>query len=100
MDIDSPELDAVHQWRMEELKRRQEMEQQLASLEAQVRQHLTKEALQRFANIEVAYPEKASRLVVALAQVISSGRVPVDDETLKGMLRQMDKKRDFRIIRK
>ena len=56
-----------------------EARQQLDAVEEAVKAHMTKEALQRYSTVKLAHPEKATQLLIAIAQAIDAGR-------LKGML--------------
>lgn len=82
----------------EELQARQELEQ----LEQAVKQHMSKEALERYGNIKSASNDRALQLLLVLGQLLQSGRIKqVDDNTLKQILLQItSQKRDFKIKRK
>lgn len=69
-----------------------------AQVEQLVKQHLTKEAIQRYGNIKAAYPQKAMQVVAVLAQAIQEGQVSVvDDKMLKSLLEKMQTKVEFNI---
>ena len=107
------ELDAIRKKKLEELQRLQQerfqqqaqeemqVQQQIAQLEAIVRQALTKDALVRYGNIKAAHPEKAVQILVILAQAIQSGHIQkIDDNTFKEILRKITpKQRDIKIKR-
>jgi programmed cell death protein 5 len=104
------ELDEIRKRKLEELQQRQgeqnsqemQAKQELAQIEAVVKQHMTKDALQRFGNIKSADHEKAMQLCIVIAQLLQQGRLAtVDDAILKQILVQLaPKKRDFTITRK
>jgi programmed cell death protein 5 len=70
-----------------------------------MRKVLTPEARLRLNNIKMVKPEFAQQVEVQLLQIAQTGRVrlPIDDETLKKLLTQIQSqqsKRDIRIRRK
>ncbi len=79
----------------------EQLKRQIEQLEMIVRQALTKEALQRYGNLKVAFPDRAVQLLVILAQTIQSGQInKIDDNTLKEILKKLSpKKRDVKIKR-
>ncbi|MBI2130589.1 hypothetical protein HYU10_02355, partial [Candidatus Woesearchaeota archaeon] len=77
-----------------------QMQQQIAQMEAIVKQHLSKDAVIRYGGIKAADPEKAVQILLILLQLIQSGRITekVDDQAFKKLLMQMaPKKREIRI---
>lgn len=76
-------------------------QQQLRQIEAVVRQRMTKEALSRFSNIKAADPDKASQIMVLLAQLLQTGRLTmIDDNILKDILTRISgRKREMKIRR-
>jgi programmed cell death protein 5 len=77
-----------------------QLQQQIQQLEHVVRQHFTKEALQRYGNLKAAHPEKAVKVLVVLGQLIQSGKITekINDNQLKELLKQIEpKKQDFNI---
>ena len=106
-------LDELKAKRMAELQQQQQqgnaqmqqemaLQQQMEQLEALVKQHLSKQALERYGNLKVAHPETTMQLTVVLARLIQEGRVKeVSDAQLKELLIQIiPKKRDIKIVRK
>ena len=86
---------------LEQYKEQQRLEQQIAQLEAGIRQRLTKDAYMRYANIRAANPDLATRVLVALAQHIEKNNIQqIDDEQFKSMLRHLTQKKDIRIRRR
>jgi programmed cell death protein 5 len=79
----------------------QQLQQQIAQLEAIVKQTFTKEALERYGNLKAAFPEKAVQLLVILTQAIQSGQISkIDDQALKEILKKITpEKKDFKIRR-
>jgi programmed cell death protein 5 len=96
------ELERIRQQRMLEIQAQQEAE---AKKEALLRQILTPEARQRLARVRMVRPDFGAQLELQLLQVAQSGRVslPIDDETLKRLLTQVQSrqsKRDIKITRR
>jgi DNA-binding TFAR19-related protein (PDSD5 family) len=62
-------------------------------LERKVKQHLSKEAISRFGNVKIAYPELALKVIMVLAQAIESGQLKetINDEGLKSLLMEMQR---------
>ncbi|MBU0536540.1 MAG: hypothetical protein KKE20_06245 [Nanoarchaeota archaeon] len=79
-----------------------QMNQQVEQLENAIKTRLTKEALQRYGNIKAADPEKATQVLLVLAQIIQSGRMStIDDQQFKRILAMMSQgKKDIKIVRK
>ena len=100
------ELEALRNKRLEQLQRQQqeqqEFQQQVETLEAYVKQHLTKPALSRYGNLKSAHPEKAVQVLTVLAQILQSGQLKnIDDEQLKDILHRMQPpKKEFKITRR
>lgn len=94
------ELEEIRKRRLQELmeKKQQELneqaqiEQQLQQIENVIKGKFTKEALQRYSNIKIAYPEKRAQLLLILAQVHEQID-KIDDEQLKEILKRMEPKR-------
>jgi programmed cell death protein 5 len=92
----------AQQQQQEELQRaQQEAERQKQEL---MRKVLTPEARLRLNNIKMVRPEFAQQVELQLLQIAQTGRVrlPIDDETLKKLLAQIQSqqsKRDIRIRR-
>lgn len=96
------ELQAQQQQQEEFQMARQEAE---AQKEALMRQILTHEARQRLARVRMVRPDFAAQLELQLIQVAQSGRVaiPIDDDTLKRLLAQLQaqqSKREIKITRR
>ncbi len=74
--------------------RRAEEERRLfeARKEAYLRTILTPEARQRLNNLKLVRPELVEKLEIQLIQLAQSGQIktPIDDETLKEILRNID----------
>ena len=103
------ELEEIRKRKVEELKKQQlyqmqeeqQIQQQVQQLEEIAKQVLTKEALERYGNLKIAYPDRAVQLLVILAQAIQSGQVTkIDDDMLKEILKKLTpKKKEFKIKR-
>lgn len=78
----------------EEARRQRELERQAA-----LRIILTPEARQRLANLRLVKPEFVVQIEEQLIQLANFGRlkIPVTDEVLKEILRQLDSSRRHRI---
>ena len=77
-----------------------EARQQVAQLEAAVKQHMDGEALERYGNVKTVHPETAVRVLIALAQAINKGVTRIDDALLKRALAQLNQNHDIKITRK
>jgi programmed cell death protein 5 len=107
------ELETIKQQRMLEIQaqQRQQDHVQRAQQDAEtkkdalLRQILVPEARQRLARVRMVRPDFGAQLELQLIQVAQSGRVkvPIDDETLKRLLTQLQaqqSKRDITITRR
>lgn len=103
MSLDDDELERIKQKKMaelqqrlaeEEARRQRELERQAA-----LRVILTPEARQRLANLRLVKPEFVAQIEEQLIQLANLGRlkVPVTDEVLKEILRQLDSSKRHRI---
>lgn len=94
-------IEDLRERKVEEIRKEQEMQHQIASVEQSLKQRFTKQALERYNNIKIAYPDKALKLMEVLVRIIGSSRTDmIDDATLRGYLERMEAKKDLRIIRK
>jgi programmed cell death protein 5 len=90
--FEDKEIEEIRQRKLEELRKKAELERQAqiaaAQRRATLRQILTPEALARLDNIKVVRPELAEALEQQLISLAASGRikVPIDDATLKKIL--------------
>ncbi len=68
-----------------------ELQQQVAMLEAVVKQHLDAAAVSRLGTLKLAHPEKALQAMVVIGQLIKAGKIrqPVTDEQFKDIIRMM-----------
>ena len=99
-DIRKKKLEALMRAQQQKQQEAQEFDQQVAQLEAIVKRHMTKEALWRYGNVKLASPDKATQVLVILAQFVQSGRLDtIDDELLKKVLMRMQEgtKKNFNI---
>ena len=86
------ELEELRRKKLEEMKKRAELERQAqiaaAQRRATLKKILTSAALARLDNIKVVRPELAEALEQQLIALASSGRVkiPIDEDTLKEIL--------------
>lgn len=107
------ELEEIRRRKMEELQQRYaqdameqaqqeaQIKQQVSQIESVVRQRMSKEALQRYSNIKAADPERATQLLLLLAQFLQSGKTSmITDDLLKQILIKVTpKKREMKIKR-
>ena len=107
------ELARIRERRMLEIQAQQQQQEEFqraqmdaeAKKEALMRQILTPDARQRLARVRMVRPEFAAQLELQLIQVAQSGRVaiPIDDDTLKRLLAQLQaqqSKREIKITRR
>jgi programmed cell death protein 5 len=107
------ELERIRQQRMLELQAQQQQQEQVqraqqdveSKKDALLRQILSPEARQRLARVKMVRSDFGAQLELQLIQVAQSGRVkvPIDDETLKRLLTQLQaqqSKRDIKITRR
>ena len=93
--FDERELEEIRRRKLEELQKRVEEEQRRAIESAQKRialkQILTPEALSRLDNLRLVNPQLVEALENQLIMLVQSGRIrpPIDDDTLKEILRQI-----------
>ena len=95
-------LDQLQLQQQEQFNQELQLAQQIGALENLVKPKLTKDALQRYSNVKSAHPEKAVQLLVILAQIVQSGKLPkITDEQLKSILLKITpKQKEFKITRK
>lgn len=92
---------------LEQQRAEAEAARQLEAVEEAVKAHLTKEALQRYGTLKLAHPETATRLLIAIAQALETGRLRgmLSEEQLVNALQRLSQlsqkgKKEIRIIRK
>lgn len=78
----------------------QDAAERLAALEAQVKPHLTRDAITRLGTVKTAHPELAMKAVMVLSQLIQRGQKTVDDDQLKAVLKELGEKKDITIKRR
>jgi programmed cell death protein 5 len=111
MPEEDPELEALRQKRMAQLQMqdqqqeamKEEQEKTNAQKKAILRKVLTVDAKERLGRLKLGYPDMAAAIENQLIMLYQSGRLPgpVDDETLKRLLSQVQpKKREINIVRK
>lgn len=103
MSLDDDELERIKQKKMAELQQRLAEEearrQREIERQAALRIILTPEARQRLANLRLVKPEFVAQIEEQLIQLANLGRlkVPVTDEVLKEILRQLNSSKRHRI---
>jgi DNA-binding TFAR19-related protein (PDSD5 family) len=85
----------------EEIDEKLELQKQIQGIERIAKQYLSKEALIRYGNLKMAFPEKAIKVATLIVQLINNNEIieKVDDEKFKFLLKQLEDKKEFRIIR-
>ena len=111
MPDEDPELEALRQRRFAQLQMQEQQQNAMkdeqsradAQKKAILRKVLTVDAKERLGRLKLGYPDLASSIENQLIMLYQSGRLPgpVDDETLKKLLSQIQpQKRDINIVRK
>lgn len=78
----------------------EQLKQQILELDSAVKSLMAKEALQRYANIKLAHPEKALNLLMLLSKRINEGKTDqITDEEVKYYLQLLDSNRQTKINR-
>jgi len=103
--IRQEKLRALHAQNSGEEDSETQLAQEIDALEAMVRPRLSKEAMQRYANIKIAHPELSLQVLIILARAIESGQAGngiIDDEAMKSLLQKMNSmaSKEFKITRK
>ncbi len=86
-----------------ELNEQLKMQQQVEALELQAKQLLDSQALQRYGNIKLAYPDKALRVAMIIVQAQQMGTIKnkLTDNEFKELLAHMQEpKKRFQFTRK
>ncbi|RLJ04247.1 MAG: hypothetical protein DRP08_02175 [Candidatus Aenigmatarchaeota archaeon] len=83
----------------ENLKKQLELEKLKKTILLNV---LTKEARERLNNIRIVKPELANQIELYMVQLYQSGQISgkIDEDQLKKILNILQRKREFKIIRK
>jgi len=86
----------------EQANEQMELQKQILQLENNVKPYFSKEALSRYSNLKAGHPEKAVQALLFLFQGIQSGSIKgvIDDNIFKGLLMQMQTKKEFNIRKK
>ncbi len=62
---------------------------------------MTKEARERYRRVEMVHPELASKVLMTVLQGVQTGKVRmVNEESLKGILAQLNNNKNYNITRK
>ncbi len=74
-----------------ELQERIQLQKQVELMERLAKQNMTKEAVMRYGNIKTAYPEKAVKVAIIIAQMVQNGRIneKINDFQLKNLLMEI-----------
>ncbi len=76
------------------------LQQQLDQLERLAKQHMTREAIERYGNIKIAHQELSIQLILLITQSIEKNQLrgKITDEQLKTLLREIqNQKRQTKI---
>ena len=67
------------------------LQQQLDQLERLAKQHMTREAIERYGNIKIAHQELSIQLILLITQSIEKNQLrgKITDEQLKTLLREI-----------
>ena len=75
-------------------------QENIAAMESMIKPFFTKNALIRFGNIKTAHPEKATQVLMILAQALDAKKLgKINDSQLKELLKQMSTSKEMRIRR-
>jgi programmed cell death protein 5 len=101
-ELKRKKLEALQQNQQDQVQEEAQLGQQVEQLEAIIRQHLTKDALERYGNIKAAQPEKAVQVLAILGQLIQTGKVDIiNDEMFRQILLKITpQKKEIKITRK
>lgn len=65
----------------------EQLQQQINKLELALKQIMTRDAIQRYGNLKLAFPERALQALLVISQLVNSGKITqVDDSALKNVL--------------
>ncbi|MAG50845.1 hypothetical protein CL621_04385 [archaeon] len=93
----------MNEQQQESLNEQLQLQQQIQALEENLKQYLTREAIERYYNIKSAHPEMAIKIIVMVAQLVQAGQLneKLSDEKFKAILQQIQEpKKEFKIKRK
>ena len=104
------DLEELKRKRLKELQGSQEQDfeqeqqfiEQLTQLENTIKPYMSKEAVERFGTVRIAYPQKAVQSLVMIAQLIERDmNLRITDNMYKNILRKLTpKKHNFNIKRR
>ena len=96
------ELEALKKKRLKEIKKQQQIKQQIEQIEQIAKQFMAREALERYSNIKVAHPEIAIKAITLIANASQTNQLSnkLTDEQFKRLLQQLQPKKErFRVIK-
>lgn len=78
-----------------------ELQKQIQEIENIAKQYLNKDSLARYGSLKTAFPDKAIRVATLIVQLINNNQIidKLDDEKFKVLLKQLNERKDFRIIK-
>jgi len=85
-----------------EIQERAQLQQEIATLEAIAKQHMTKEAIARYGNVKLAHQEVAVQALLVIVKGVQSGQIKgkIDNAEFKDLLKQIiGKKKEIKIKR-
>ncbi len=83
-----------------ELEEQVKLKKQIELIEANTKKYLSKDALNRFGNLRLAYPEKALRVCGLILEAVNKGQIKeqLSDEEFLGLLKMLEEpKKEFHI---
>ncbi|MEK6841278.1 MAG: DNA-binding protein [Nanoarchaeota archaeon] len=85
----------------DEVNEKLELQKQIQEIESIAKQYLNKDALIRYGNLKTAFPEKAIKIATFIVQLVNNNQITekLDDEKFKFLLRQLEDKKEFRIVK-
>jgi programmed cell death protein 5 len=99
--MDEDELEKLREEKLDEMQEQSDEEKEEArekqkeSIKQEAYQHMTKDAISRLGNVRTARPELAHAVSAQIARLGKSGRIDkVDDESLKDILRELQKDKE------
>jgi DNA-binding TFAR19-related protein (PDSD5 family) len=100
-------LDEIREQKLKEMQTKQDeqekAEQEIAVLDNNAKQFLSKDALIRYGNLKSAFPEKSVQLATIISRLVYQGHIKdkISDEQFKEMIISLTpKKKNINIIRK
>jgi len=89
----------MEQEQFKQLQEQFKIKKQIELIEQNAKQFLSKDAVNRFGNLKLAYPEKALKACGLILEAVNKGHIKnqLSDQEFLGLLRLLDDKKEFRI---